>query len=78
MFECKHTGTFDHPKRSARITLDTLEKLADEAWSESREPVLMLSIYAPDSVLADGHGFIDLTVRLMSDDVRREDRLGIR
>lgn len=68
LIECKHTGTFDKPAKSISIKLGDLEKIADEAWSEGKEPVLCLGIYAPDSVLADSEGEVNLTVRLMGDD----------
>lgn len=68
LIECKHRGTFDKPAKSITINLDVLEKIADEAWSEGRQPVIALCIYNPDSVLADHEGNIDLTVRLTGDD----------
>jgi len=69
LIECKHTGTFDRPARSISVKLDDFEKIADEAWSEGRDPALALSLYAPASVLADSGGFVDLVVRLVRDDV---------
>lgn len=71
LIECKHRGTYDKPARSASIKLDDLEKIADEAWSELREPVIALRIYCPDSLLADKDGNVDLIVRLRDEDVRR-------
>ena len=70
LIECKHTGTFDKPAKSISIKLSDLEKIADEAWSEGREPVMALAIYAPDSVLADANGEVNLVVRLEDDDLR--------
>lgn len=70
LIECKTTGTFDKPAKSISLKLADLEKIADEAWSESREPVMALRIYAPDSLLADNDGNVDLIVRLLSDDIR--------
>ena len=70
--ESKHTGTFTKPAKSASIRLADFEKLADEAYSENREPLMHLSIYAPDSILANTDGYVDIVARLMSDDVRRE------
>lgn len=79
LIECKHTGTFDKPAKSVSIKLSDLEKIADEAWSEGREPVMALSLYAPESVLSDVDGFIDLTTRLQGDDVQmREEALRAR
>jgi hypothetical protein len=68
--ECKHTGTFDKPAKSISIKLADLDKIADEAWSENREPVMALRIYNPSSILADEDGNVDLIVRLIGDDIR--------
>lgn len=76
LFESKHRGSVEKPARGIRLDLDWLEKLADAAWAENREPVLHLSIYAPNSPLSDWQsGCVDLTVRLLKDDVSREARL---
>jgi hypothetical protein len=69
LIECKHTGTYDKPAKSISVKLADLEKIADEAWSEGRIPAMALSIYAPSSLLADNNGFVDLIVRLQTDDV---------
>jgi hypothetical protein len=68
LIECKHTGTFDKPRRQITLKLDDMEKIADEAWSEGRQPAMVLSIYSPDSVLADKDGEVHMTVRLTMDD----------
>lgn len=68
LIECKHKGTFDKPAKSISLKLEDFEKIADEAWSESRNPFMVLSIYAPDSVLANKDGEVDFTVRLTLDD----------
>lgn len=68
LIECKHTGTFDKPAKSISIKLADVEKIADEAWSEGKTPVLALGIYAPDSVLSDADGTVNLIVRLEVDD----------
>lgn len=68
LFECKHRGTYDKPAASVTLKLADFEKIADEAWSEGKTPGMALSIYAPDSVLADRNGFVDVAVRLMRDD----------
>lgn len=70
LIECKTTGTFDKPAKSISIKLSDLDKIADEAWSENREPVLALRIYNPESVLADEDGNVDLIVRWINDDIR--------
>lgn len=68
LIECKHTGTFDKPAKSISVKLSDLEKIADEAWSEGRVPVLALGIYNPDSVLSDADGTVNLILRLERDD----------
>lgn len=68
LFECKHRGTFDKPAKSITLKLSDFEKIADEAWSEGKDPVMVLSLYAPDSVLANKDGEVDFTLRLTMDD----------
>lgn len=68
LIECKHAGTLDKPAKSIRLELADFEKIFDEAVSEGREAVMVLGIYAPDSVLADSDGEVNFTVRLMLDD----------
>lgn len=68
LIECKHRGTFDKPARSVSIKLDDFEKVADEAWSEGRQPVMALRIYCPLSPLADDEGNVDIIARLLNDD----------
>lgn len=69
LIECKVTGG---PGRPANATLlKTFEKIAEEAYSEGREPVVALRFYAPDSILSNSKGWVDLTVRRS-----REDMLG--
>lgn len=68
--ECKHAGMFDKPAKSISLKLEDLEKIADEAWAEGLEPMMVLSIYAPNSVLADADGEVNVSVRLMLDDMR--------
>jgi hypothetical protein len=68
LIECKQTGEYGKEKRSMSVKLDDFEKIADEAWSESRVPMMALRIYSPESVLADDDGNVDLAVRLVTDD----------
>jgi len=68
LVECKHTGTYDKPSKSVSVKLSDLEKAHDEAAAEGKMVLVALSMYAPDSVLADRNGFVDLSVRLMRDD----------
>lgn len=72
LFESKHRGTYEKSARSGTVNLAVLEKLADAAWAENREPVLHLSILDPHSPLSNEEGCVDVVVRLMEDDVRRE------
>lgn len=66
LIECKLTGGPGAPARST--LLKTFEKVAQEAYSEGREPVVALRFYSPDCVLADSNGWVDLTVRRARED----------
>lgn len=68
LIECKHTGTFLSPRLSISLKLDDFEKIRDEAFTEGRMPVMCLSIYCPDSPMANAEGCVDLTVRPTLDD----------
>lgn len=71
MFECKLTG--EPGGDSKRTTLlKHMEKIADEAWAEGKEPAIALRLFSPESTLADVNGWVDLTVRLANDDASRE------
>lgn len=71
IFECKMTG--EPGGDSKRTTLlRQMEKVADEAWAEGKEPAVALRFFCPDSPLADVFGWVDLTVRLTVNDVYRE------
>lgn len=70
LIECKMTG--GPGKRSIKpVFLQHLEKVAAEAYSEGREPLLALRYYDPKSILADRDGWIDLVVRRASDDASK-------
>lgn len=66
--ECKFTGTYAKPAKSISLKLEDLEKIADEAWAEGLEPMMVLGMYAPDSILADQDGEVHVAVRLVRDD----------
>jgi hypothetical protein len=66
LIECKVKGSYGKPTRAALVT--TFEKIAEEAYTEGREPVLALRFYMPDSMLADSKGWVDLSVRRTADD----------
>lgn len=70
LFECKYTGGPGEPIKRPKL-LKEMEKVALEAWQEGREPVVALRFYDPDSRLSGSDGYIDMTVRLMHDDVHR-------
>lgn len=72
LIEAKMTGDPTKPKRSISVRVDTLEKIAQEAWAEGKRPALALRICEPESLLADVHGYIDLIVYLIGDDPSRE------
>lgn len=72
LFECKGSFGIRTGAKPARSTLVTqMEKIADEAYSESRNPAIALRFYMPDSPLADNYGNVDLVVRLLEDDISR-------
>lgn len=66
LIECKVKGGPGRPAKSALVT--TFEKIAEEAYSEGREPVLALRFYMPESFLADHQGWVDLVVRRAGED----------
>lgn len=66
LVECKMTG---EPGKEARSSLITrMEKIADQAWEESLEPMLALRFFMPESVLASGEGYVDVTLKLSDAD----------
>ena len=69
LIECKTSGS---PGKESRSTLvGRMERIAEEAWEEGREPVLCLRYFKPSSVLAGMTGHVDLTVRLTSSDAAK-------
>jgi len=71
LIECKYTGGPGEPIKRPKLLKD-MEKVALEAWQEGREPVVSLRFYDPDSPLSGNDGYIDMTVRLLHDDVHRD------
>lgn len=72
LIECKgQFGTLAGNTEVRSTLLRQFEKITDEAYSVGKEPVMALRFYSPDSFLADNHGWVDLTVRLLDDDVER-------
>jgi hypothetical protein len=67
LIECKATMAESRPK-----VLKEFEKIAVEAYAEGREPALALRYYAPESILADVDGFVDLIVRRVADDAHAQ------
>lgn len=74
LIECKLTGSPGLPsKRSTLLT--HMEKVADEAWAEHKQPAVALRLFCPESPLSNLDGWVDLTVRLTTDDSEREEWL---
>lgn len=70
LIECK--GQFGERlgNKPVRATLlKHFEKVADEAIQGDRIPAVALRFYKPESALADNHGYIDLIVKLVNDDL---------
>ena len=63
LIECKMTMAKTRPK-----ILKEFEKIAKEAWAEGRDSALALRYFAPESILADTDGWVDLIVRRVGDD----------
>lgn len=68
LVEAKVTGGPGQKLKPLPKFVQEFEKIAEEAWSEGREPVLALRYFYPESILADTHGWIDLAVRRVIDD----------
>lgn len=71
IFECKATG---EPGGKSKYTtiIRHMEKMADEAYAEGKDPALALRYFCPESPLAGYDGWVDLTVRLTEQDGKRE------
>lgn len=68
LIECK--GKFgqrigQNPVRSTLVK--HMEKVADEAWSVDKDPMMALRFYLPESTLSDNEGYVDLLVTRMAD-----------
>lgn len=68
LIECKLTGGPAKPLARTPTLVQHMEKVADEAWSEGKDPMVCLRYYLPDSPLANSTGWVDFTVRLTKDD----------
>lgn len=73
LIECKLTGAPGGSSKRSTL-LSHMEKVADEAWAEGYEPAVALRLFCPESPLSGLDGWVDLTVRLTSDDAEREPR----
>jgi hypothetical protein len=71
LIECKLTGAPGGPSKRTTL-LRNMEKVADEAWAESKDPAVALRLFCPESPLANVDGWVDMVVRLASDDATRE------
>jgi hypothetical protein len=69
LFECKGQFGERTGKKPVRSTLvKHMEKVADEAWSEGKDPALALRFYMPESKLSNDDGYVDFSVRMLLDD----------
>lgn len=66
LIECKTTGGPGKPKCPTYMKI--FEKIALEAFSEAKEPVLAMRFYNPESVIADSDGWVDVVIRTVSED----------
>lgn len=84
LFECKLSGApgkvcDEHMAIDceACLRVPTLVQQMEKVWVEAveigRDPAVALRYYAPHSKLADSDGWVDFTVRVMSDDIYRLD-----
>lgn len=71
LIECKTTGTPEKPS-TLPVFVQHLEKVAQEAWSEGREPAVALRYFKPDSKLANRDGWVDVIVHTIAADADRE------
>lgn len=68
LVECKGKfgqRTGQKPVRSVLVT--QMEKVADEAWSAGKEPLIALRFFMPDSTLSNNKGYVDLVVQPLED-----------
>lgn len=68
LIECKCTGRPAQPLKKKPVLLRLFEKIADEAYMDSRYPMMALRYYWPDSPLANRDGYVDLIVKRVEDD----------
>lgn len=73
LIECKMTGRPGHKEPRLPVFVQEFAKVADEAYSEGREPMLGLRYYAPGHALANREGWIDLVVQLAESHAEREE-----
>lgn len=67
LIECKCMGEPESAVKRPAFAKD-LEKVTEEAWSESRVPMLAIRWYDPESILADREGWCDVIVKRVVDD----------
>jgi hypothetical protein len=73
LIECKMTGGPNVILTKPLPTfIQQLEKVAEEAYQEGRDPMLALRYYQPESILAGADGWIDVGVMLITDLAERE------
>lgn len=72
LIECKVTGGPGETEKPLPVFIRHLEKVAEEAYQEGRSPAVALRYYAPDSILSNPHGWVDVMVRPVVDDAELE------
>lgn len=71
LIECKEKGEPGKHVTGYRIKLtgkDGFDKIFDEAVAEGRVPAMAIRLFAPGFPFTDREGYVDLMVRLVTDD----------
>lgn len=71
LVECKFTGLRQKQSKPRLVTV--MEKVANEAYEEGKDPAVALRYFLPESALANSDGYVDLVVRRAQDDARRSE-----
>lgn len=71
LIEAKTSGGPGEKETKRTTLLKIFEKIAEEAWSEGREPMVALRYFIPDSILSNNEGWVDLVVHLAIEDSQR-------
>lgn len=68
LIECKSSGSTAHPLKRTPTLVQHMEKASVEAWESSKEPIVALRYYLPDSPISSPTGFVDLAVHILEED----------